>query len=620
MIRRWWQRLVAQPGRWPRALIALACALIVGMYCTNRDMGGDPASPRGDGRYRPVLARGDGHMLYLMARSTALDGDWVFDNDLARFGDPWNQPRTKTGRKSIQHPIGPALVWTPLIWTATAGAAIVNLAGADIPLHGYTLWAQRFVFLSSALFGCGAALLGRRLAKRLVGGAWAPSYAAAAVLLGTPLTYYATYMPSYAHAMDAFACAAFLGYWASSVGRRDWRRWVSLGALLGVATLIRVQELAMGIVVALEVGIACVRDRKQAVRWLAGGALALAVAIVVFLPQLYEWHLVFGSVSELPQGAKYTRLEAPMIMELLFAPRNGWFSITPVAYAACLGLLLAPRKHRVIGAGLIAAVAIQVYLNSTILDWWGGAAFGQRRMTNVTLPLVVGLAVLLHHCNRLRWPRWLKHGLAIAILGGLVLWNLAKVGKYTSGKAAPAELAPAEPAGALRWFYDRVGDPFEVPANALFALRHGVGLARWDQTVGNYPLVPALDTLLDARLWQQRGSWGIGTGSDLYLAGGFGPVVRDPQRAHRLTTAAEATALIPNLMPYGQRLTLWLGPGTAHHAIVRWNGDPVADVELPGWTAVAFDLPHIALHTNELTIEGQGVAVGDLELQFLPPQ
>ena len=91
--------------------------------------------------------------------------------------------------------------------------------------------------------------------------------------------------------------------------------------------------------------------------------------------------------------------------------------------------------------------------------------------------------------------------------------------------------------------------------------------------------------------------------------------------------------LVPNLMPYGQRLTLWLAPAGAHHATVRWNGAVVADVELAGWTPVAFDLPDIALHTNELAIEAApasftppsgpapegpvGVAVGDLELEFL---
>jgi hypothetical protein len=645
-----WRRLAAPEGRRPRRVLLAAFALIVAMYATNQDMAKQPDAPRGDGVYRPVLARGDGHMMYLMARSTALDGDWRFDNDLARFGDPWRQRTTATGRKAIAHPIGPALVWTPLIWIAQGGAVVANLFGAEIQLHGYTLWHQRFVFLSSALFACGAVLLGARLARRLVGGAWSASYAAVAILLGTPLTYYATYMPSYAHAMDAFACAGFLAYWGSTVGRGDRRRWAVLGALLGVATLIRVQELAMGVVVALEVVVETARCRgrwRQATRWWLGGAAALLVALIVFVPQLLEWHIGFGNVTELPQGARYTRLEAPMVLELLFAPRNGWFSTTPIAYAAVIGLFTMPRRARLVGAGLLAAVAIQVYLNSTILDWWGGAAFGQRRMCNVTLPLVVGLASLLWRCGQLarRLPVVARHAIAVAILLPMLAWNLMRVGELRGGVSASDGLVPTCCDHVPRVFrggfasvYRVAGNPFELPASAWFAWRHDVGIDRWDIASGNYPLVPSLDSLLGDQLWAQRGVWRIGNaGIEPYLVRGWSrpvPVDRG-DRALRWTTASAATVLVPNLMPYGQRLTLWLAPAGAHHATVRWNGAIVADAELTGWTPVMFDLPDIALHTNELSIEATpgpytpatgpppdgpvGVAVGDLELAFLPP-
>jgi hypothetical protein len=666
------RRLWAPAGRWPGLGLIAAFAVIVGMYCTNQDMGGQPDALRGDGVYRPVLARGDGHLMYLMARSTALDGDWQFDNDLARFGDPWRTPTTRTGRKGIVHPIGPALVWTPLIWIAQAGAVIANALGARIELHGYTLWHQRFVFLSSALAACGAVLLGARLARRLLGGAWAAAYGAVAVLLGTSLTYYATYMPSYSHALDALACAGFLGYWASSAGRRDGRRWVVLGLLLGIAGLIRVQELAMGVVVVVEVVtetvIETVRGRgwHEVGRWWLGGALALAVTLVAFAPQLLEWHLVFGSITGLPQGARFTRLEAPMIGEVLFAPRNGWFSTTPIAYAAVLGLLALPRRVAVVTAGLVAAVALQVYLNSTVLDWWAGAAFGQRRMCNATLPMIVGLAALLWRAGRLarRLPVWARHAIAWALLGPLVAWNLMRVGALRGGVPASDAVVPAccdrvpRPLRAsFTWLYGRIGDPFELPASAWFAWRHGVPIQRWDQAVGNYPLVPGV---LDDALWEQRGVWRIGGGIEPYLVSGWSRAVRGDQRSAiagggdpdgsaggagvlprgidrpmRWTTAPVATVLVPNLMPYGQRLTLWLAPAGAHHATVRWNGAVVADAELAGWTAVPFELPDIALHTNELAIEAApgpfapaagpapdapvGVAVGDLEVELLRP-
>ena len=333
-----------------------------------------------------------------------------------------------------------------------------------------------------------------------------------------------------------------------------------------------------------------------------------------------------------------------MIGELLFAPRNGWFSTTPIAYAAVIGLFAVPRRARLVAAGLIAAVAIQVYLNSTILDWWGSAAFGQRRMCNVTFPLVVGLAALLWRAGQLarRLPVAARHAIAWAILGPLVAWNLMRVGELRGGVPASDALIPAccdrvpRPLrGAFAWVYDAIGDPFELPASAWFAWRHGVPIDRWDRTVGNYPLVPALDALLDDRLWAQRGVWRIGDrGIEPYLVRGWSRATR-ADRALRWTTAGSATVLVPNLVPYRQRLTLWLAPAGAHRATLRWNGEVVAEVELAGWTPVQFELADPALHTNELTIEAApgrfapaagpapdgpvGVAVGDLEIALVRP-
>jgi hypothetical protein len=267
-------------------------------------------------------------------------------------------------------------------------------------------------------------------------------------------------------------------------------------------------------------------------------------------------------------------------------------------------------------------------------------------MCNVTLPLVVGLASLLWRSGRLarRLPARARHAIAVAILGPMVAWNLMRVGELRGGVAAPDALAPSccdrvpRPLrGVVAAVYGRIGNPFELPASAWFAWRHGVPIDRWDRTVGNYPIVPVLDALLDDRLWTERGVWRIGGGGggiDPFLVRGWSRAVR-ADRVLRWTTAPAATVLVPNLMPYGQRATLWLAPGAARHATVRWNGAVVADAELAGWTAVRFDLPDIAVHCNELTIEAVpgpfrpasgpapggpvGVAVGDLELEFLRP-
>jgi hypothetical protein len=631
-------------------LVVAACALVGAMYCTNSDWGGDPITPRGDGQYRPVLARGDGHLYYLMARSTVIDGDWVFDNDLARFGDPWAARVTRAGRKAIPHPIGPALVWAPVLAGAQAMAWTLDQLGADIPLHGYTGFHQRLVFATTVLFAWLVVLFGYRAARRLAGGRWGPAFAAVAVLLGTSVAYYATYMPSYPHVMDACFAAAFLHYWVTTVGVFTVRRFAILGGLLGIATLVRSQELACGVVVAIEIGagvVTAVRARawRDAARMIGLGALTLAIALACFAFQIYEWHVVYGGWGGLPQGPRFTRFGHPLVLETLFSSRNGWFASTPIAYLGAIGLAFLPRRHRLIGAGLLAVVVVQVYLCSTVFDWWSSASFGQRRLVSMSYPLIVGLATLLVACAKLaarvRLRRWVRHAIALIVLGWLVAWNLVQVFPLRGGKPANADVHPmccdAIPP-PLRWIaqpvYRAIGNPFALPASAYFAVRYGVPLTRWDRAVGAYPLVPGLDDLTDGTyLAKARGAWNLGGGAGIeaWLVDGFGPsapaAAGAPVGNLRWTVEDRARALVPSLMPEGQRMTLWVLAG-ARHVVLRWNGDVIADQDLAdGWNPVRFDVPEDRMRTgmNTLDVEaprggdGRGVGVGRLELQFVPP-
>lgn len=629
-------------GHAPRLVIVAACLVVGLMYCTNSDMGGDPRSPRGDGRYRPVLARGDGHLLYLMARSLVFDQDLVFDNDLARFGDPFSQPRTQTGRKGIPHPIGPALVWSPLLAAAHGGAVVANAGGADIQMHGYTIWHHRIVFASSVVFGCLAAILGVWAFRRRVGGTWAPAWAGAAVLLGTSVTYYATYMPSYGHAMDAAGAGLFLAVWAVTFGELRWRRWIGLGGLLGLASLIRSQELGLGIVVVVEVlAIGWVAPAGEAKPWswrarlIARATTVLVVALIVLIPQFIAWELVYGTWTGLPQGPNFTRPAHPMVAELLFSSRNGWFSTTPIAYAGVLGLVimavagtrLGPRA-RVVAIGLLAAVAIQVYANSIVHDWWSSASFGQRRLCSMTMPLVVGLAAWMYVLGRAvaRWrrvPRVVWHGVAVLMLGWFVAWNLGWVTNFKRGRAPERRAGPiccrgvpGPMAAVAQPIYRAIGNPFALPASAMLWLRHGLHPQRWDHVVGDYPWVPATD-YTRASIAGKGASWDLGgNGAGPYVIRGLGPPQSGPGRAIRWTTAPVAEILVPNLLPTPQRLSLWVAPnapagGAPVDLVVRWNGDVVARASL---TAVP------ATHAIEWNIEGDvGLNVLRVEASLQPP-
>lgn len=605
---------------WAGLLVAAACLVVAVLNLVNPVP--EPDVPRGDGRYRPLVARGDGHMYFIMAQSLVYDRDLDFDNQLARFGDPWNQKRTPTGRKGIPHPIGPALVYAPLLAMAQGLALAANVVGAGIPEHGYTLFHHRFVFFSSVLFAAAAVLLGASVARRFGAGRWAAAYAATAVLLGTSLTYYATNMPSYGHAMDAFFCAAFLSAWITTLGDHSLRRHAYLGVLLGVAALVRNQELGLGAVVALELAVAAVREPRRIPALFLRGAVFGAVALVAFLPQLYAWHAVYGNAFALPQGPRYTRLAHPLIAEVLWASRNGWFSTTPIAYAGALGLALIVPRHRLAGAGLVLALLVQVYLSSTIYDWWGSAAYGQRRLCSMTLPLVVGLAALLGVAARLarRVPRAVRHAACILVLGWFVVWNLDRVQRLRAGRSAGDEPGPSyrnvsPPLAAIaRPIYDAIGNPFSQPAAALFALRHGVDGHRWDNLVGVHAMNPGLDPLADGSYVDEQTTWGL---SNNVVIEGFGPGERDGKQPFRRTTAPRARAFVMILLPDALRGRLPIsGDGPV---ILRWNGEEVARAAAAAdWQEVSFEMvPRVV--TNVLEIEATpGLRVGGLRLSYLP--
>jgi hypothetical protein len=612
-VRRAWVAL----GVVPAAILVVACAATMVMYCANDNFDDNPSALRGDGRYRPVLARGDGHMHFLITRSIVFDRDLDFDNDLARFGDPWNQPRTVTGRKNVMQQIGPSVIWAPLLAAAHGVALTANVFGADIETHGYTMFHQRILFASSVAFAWLAVALGALVAYRLAGGRWAVAWAAAAILLGTSLTYYATFMPGYAHAMDAGACAAFLALWALTLGELRWRRYVGLGLLLGIAGMVRVQDLGFGVVLLLELGALAGQRLRGApggratelALLLARGALVLALAVLLFVPQLYVWHLFYDAWLTTPQGPGQMRYAHPMVLEQLFSSRNGWFSNHPIAYLGAIGLVVGviagPRlgpRVRLVCAALLASSAVQVYVNAASFDWWSMASFGQRRMCSSSFSVLVGLAVLLRWAGaRLggRVPARAQLALAALALGYLIAWNLAWVGQLAHGRPAGRDNRPtccADVPPALAWIarpvYAAVGNPFELPASAYFALRHGVELQRWDATVGNYALVPALAGYIDGSYRAATATWNAL--DERYVLGGLGPVQRGGGRSWRWTIAPEARLLLPQHLPEPHRITVPIAAnvpaGERARVTISCNGRRVAEEQVGGaWTTISFD-------------------------------
>ena len=70
---------------------------------------------------------------------------------------------------------------------------------------------------------------------------------------------------------------------------------------------------------------------------------------------------------------------------------------------------------------MLFTFAIHTYLNAAVLDWWGGHAFGQRRLLSCLPLFALGLAHIADAVLRrgVAWGRWLLAPLYVGLSLGL---------------------------------------------------------------------------------------------------------------------------------------------------------------------------------------------------------
>lgn len=616
--------------RWPVALLFAAALVLLSHQYFTTIYHGDVDEPRGDGTYHPLVAVQDGHKMYLQAMSAVFDRDLDITDEVEAFGLPGYEWKTDSGRPVWPHAIGPILVWTPTL-AAAHGAS--KLAADDVPSHGYTLFHQRFVFYTSVLAAWLAAFLGYRSARRLLGDTWAAPVAAIAILFGTNLSYYAVQRPDYGHALSAAACALFLASWVATWGDWRWRRFALLGALLGLAGLMRIANLGLGVVVAVEIGAHMLRPPEDgALRWrrdlglVARGAAAALVSLLAMTPQFLVWKYHYESgLFTPPHGGQYVHLGRPMLPEFLFSSHNGYLYTHPLAYAS-LGLFAVPRRWRALGLALFLAVSLQVYLNSCVWDWWGMGSYGARRMVGASFCVMIGLAAALQAGARLlrraRVPTWPRRALGVALCAWFVVWNQSYADASRSRRkserlAMCCDEVPERFAALAEPIYERIGNPFALPASLPFSWRHDVPVKTWEVAVtGKYAARPNHHEFREGKVRLTPYAWNIpGVNFDPWLAGGMGPrqsyrkVPEGAPRNFRWTVAERGSVFLPLFLPTDYRVRVDvhanLAPTDAPVTVgIDLNGEPLVEREVGfGWQTIHFTIPaeRVVRGTNRLT-------------------
>jgi hypothetical protein len=122
-------------------------------------------------------------------------------------------------------------------------------------------------------------------------------------------------------------------------------------------------------------------------------AVAAAAAVAAFAPQSIVWQRLYGQPFTIPQGSTFMKWTSPALWQVLLSYYHGLFTWTPVLLLAVVGLV--PR---------VPAVAFLLgswYVNASVVDWWGGEAFGGRRFVACFPVFVLGAAALFE-----RWREW----------------------------------------------------------------------------------------------------------------------------------------------------------------------------------------------------------------------
>ncbi len=567
------------------------------------------------GRFtRGGIPHGDGLYVYAYARSLYLDRDVDFTNDYALLGNPHRRRKGPRGLPENRASIGPALAWAPTFALAQVSVRIGSAAGwTDAPGDGSSRLHRLITVSGSLLWGLVAAVFSLLLARR-VASLHAAATAGLLLLLGTSLPWYMVYQPSWSHAPSAAAVAALLWFWARTGPQRRLRDWAVLGALLGLAGLMRAQNLVFAAVVLLDVvpGLrraAVHRSAREAGALLGACGVMGAAALLAFSPQMWAWHTIYGSALTIPQGDTFMRWEASRWAATLFSGRGGLFTWTPAAYLGVLGLIagavLSSVSRRIAVAGLLAFAA-QAYINGAVDDWWAGWAYGGRRYLNCTAVFGVGLALGLD----LSWG-WLRRraqAVAFAVpllgLGLLAVCNLERMDAYLEGRidrGSPQSVRSMDGEffeTMLGGLYGAVGPPTAAPASWAFAWRTGGDVELYDRLAG-------VEVVNDRG--NERGYDVLHLPDPRWTLRGFSQRVMVGRQRCATVAQARARLALPLRYPEDLEATVLLRPiGTGAHVRMRVGEQLVLDTALqPGWQPYTFALPgeRLSAGINVLDIE-----------------
>lgn len=381
----------------------------------------------------PYKIESDGKYFYQYLVSAVYDGDLDFANQYRIPKYPWMRTEIDCGRlRDEVSPVtgrpanifwpGSALLWFPFFAVSWSLGTLLNAVGIAVDMNPFGRWFQFGVMVAGPAYAALALVLLGRLLSRLVS-VDSSRLALVLVLFASPLYYYAIFEPSMSHVYDLLAFVLYLLAVLRWVERGRLRDLAALSLAGGLLILIRPQNATTVAIFSLVLFFLPARPDQDGasvaflrLRRFAGCALPLLLGV---LPILALNRYLYGGAFVVKGAGSSLDPTHPELLGVLFSARNGLFSHHPLLLVGLAGFawLLASRPAEVprwFLWTLLAAFLVQVWVNASTYDWWGGHSFGQRRLLS-SLPLfALGLAFLLEKVRRRSGDRFTRPVLATA--------------------------------------------------------------------------------------------------------------------------------------------------------------------------------------------------------------
>lgn len=473
----------------------------------------------------------DGPNYFIQARSLLFDHDIDFTNDMERVrGVVPDMP---------ERSMGLPLLAMPFLLLAHGLVTLASLFGRDLGANGFGYPYETAFGLASYVVGSLGVIAMFKTAHRVFSGATA-FLSVVTVVMGSFLAWYLVMEPAMPHAVSSASVAFLVCFWTHRRPLTSRGDWLAVGALVGLATLARWQNVVFGLLPLLD---AFSTRRKGILRTGSWSALSFAV---VMMPQLLYWYSLGGSPFELFLERHQVDWAQLSVAQVLFSTNRGLFPWSPVLYLAVLGLFFwLPRSPRLAGLCLLGFL-MEVYINGSAEMWWGGWAYGGRRFDNSLVVFVLGFAALLEALRR----RPLVPLAGICVV--LVAWNLGIMVQTMRGDLASDGTVSFRAAAAdnLDLYYRRVGFPAVWPVNWWFSARFGVSPEKFDRLFGHIGF-GNLRLLMDESAEPFLGTGWSASERDLHGA------------AFRWALGRRATVLVPLKDPHRYSLSIWATPHDA---------------------------------------------------------